>query len=170
MMQLRELDADGVTLASEWLADERNARWLDFGGDVQRLSAVSLRMMTQRGIHCLRLFTADASDEPIGIVGLSDVGKVFRTARLWYVLGDKRCAGRGCASRAVRQMLDHGFGPLELESINAWAVRENAPSIRVLEKNHFRPIGVQRRCHWLDGRHADRLLFDLLSTEHMRSP
>jgi hypothetical protein len=48
--------------------------------------------------------------------------------------------------------------------INTW-VAEGNPSIRILERTNFRPIGRQRQCH-LDGRPYDRRWFDLLATEH----
>jgi RimJ/RimL family protein N-acetyltransferase len=103
-------------------------------------------------------------------VALSDIDRVFRTGRLWYVLGDKRFAGRGLTSRAVADLVREGFGPVRLEAINAWAVVENRPSIRILESNGFRLIGYQRRCHRIDGRPVDRALFDLLATEFEGGP
>lgn len=166
MMRLCEIDASELQRAADWLGDEENYKWLDFGADVQKLSPISLRLMTQRPIHCLRFFTADDGRSPVGIVGLSDI-RTAGTARLWYVLGERQLSGRGLATRAVRMILDHGFGQLRLAAVNAWAASENAASIRVLEKNNFRRIGIQRRCHRLDGRHVDRILFDLLPSEHV---
>jgi RimJ/RimL family protein N-acetyltransferase len=169
-IQLRELDVPAIALAATWLSDRDNYRWLDFGSDVQAVSPLALRMMTQRPIHCLRLFTDDVGREPIGIVGLSNVSQLTRSASLWYVLGDKLHSGRGCTARAVRLLLNYAFGPMQLRSINAWAVEENVPSVRVLQKNGFHLIGRQRQCHNLDGRFVDRLLFDLLASEHCPIP
>lgn len=165
-MRLRPVEPADVRLVADWLARDENARWLDFGGGQRALTTASLWMMAHRRLHVLRLFMSDAADRPIGLVALSDVDPEFRTARLWYVLGDKAFAGRGCTSRAVHALLNSAFGDLGLEAINAWTVECNAPSIRVLERNRFRLIGRQRRCHRIDGRTYDRLLFDLLATEH----
>jgi RimJ/RimL family protein N-acetyltransferase len=170
MTQLRKLDGEWLATAADWLADEDNYQWLDFGGDVQVLTPVLLQVMVQREIHCLRLFAPQKGMKPIGLVGLSNISALFKTATLWYVLGDKTYATGGHTTRAVRQLLDHGFGCLGLQAISAWAVEENLASLRVLERTGFRLIGRQRCCHRLGDRYLDRLLFDLLAHEHQRTP
>ncbi|MFT3768682.1 MAG: GNAT family protein [Minicystis sp.] len=153
-------------LVAGWLTAPENAQWLSFGPGVETLSPVTLKMMGRRDTHALRLFSADGVDAPIGLVALSDVDRRFRTAMLWYALGDAGHGGRGYTSRAVSMMLTEAFSTLGIEAVSAWAVRSNIRSIRVLERNHFRFIGQQRRCHRIDGVPQDRLLFDLIATEH----
>ncbi len=164
-MRLDPLDGGTLELAAGWLADEANHRWLDFGGGVQRLPPGALKLMVQRDLHCLRVFRADDGGAPTGLVALSNIAPRFGTATLWYVLGDRAQAGRGHTTRAVAAILAHGFGALGLGAVNAWAVEGNAASIGVLTANGFRPIGRQRRCHVIDGRYRDRLLFDRLAGE-----
>jgi RimJ/RimL family protein N-acetyltransferase len=170
MIYLRELDEALLPTAAAWLAQRDNARWLDFGHDVQELPPAALWLMARRPLHCIRVFCNDVAGRPLGIVALSNIARTSRTASLWYLLGDKRYAARGCTTEAVRHMLDHAFGPLGLQALHAWAVAENIASVRVLEKTGFRYIGRQRRCHPLDGRPVDRLLFDLLHEEHCCLP
>lgn len=153
-----------LALASQWLAKDENYKWLDFGNGVQRVSAVTLRIMTQRDIHVFRIYTSDPDDVPAGIVGLSNVDRHFRTASIWAVLGNKRYGG--CTTEAVGRMLTYAFTELGLHAVNAWTVEINTAGQRVLERLGFRFIGRQRQCHHIDGRPYDRLLFDLLSTEH----
>jgi len=62
-------------------------------------------------------------------------------------------------------MLSFGFKELGLGAIHTWIVEHN-PSIRVAQQVRFRPIGRQRKCHYIDGRAYDRLWFDLLASEH----
>lgn len=164
-MRLEPLDNGLLHVVEAWLADEANHRWLDFGGGVQRLGAGALKVMAQRDLHVLRVFWAEGAPEPSGLVALSNVTRRFGTATLWYVLGDKAQGGRGHTTRAVDALLGLAFGPLGLRAVNAWAVEGNAASIRVLLANGFQPIGRQRRCHVLDGRVCDRLLFDRLPGE-----
>jgi RimJ/RimL family protein N-acetyltransferase len=164
-MRLKSLDAADLARAGAWLGDEQNARWLDFGGGTQGLDAAALKIMAQRALHILRVFTGDDGTS-IGLVALSNVSPRFGTATLWYVLGEKGYAGRGYTTRAVAEMLTVGFRTQGLRAVNAWAVETNAPSIRILLHNRFRPIGRQRRCHVVDGQACDRLLFDLLASEH----
>ena len=153
-----------IELAASWLGDYDNYKWLDFSNGVQRVTPVTLRFMSQRDIHVCRVYTADEGDVPIGVVGLTNVDRNFKTASLWAVLGNKRYGGS--TSRACAAMLTLAFGELGLRAVNAWTVETNIPAQRVLEALHFRCIGRQRQCHVIDGRPLDRLLFDLLATEH----
>lgn len=118
-----------------------------------------------RGTERIFTFSPEEEDVPAGVVGLSQIHPEFRTAMLWYALGDPDLGGRGLTTQAVLAVLEIAFGELELEAINAWAVAENQPSARILEKAGFRLIGRQRRCHQIDGRPSDRLLFDRLRNE-----
>lgn len=156
-----------LDLAAGWLGEERNYRWLDFGGNVQHLDKLALKVMARRETHALRIFTADdAADMPIGIVGLSDIHRDFRTATLWIVLGERRYSNRGYAVRASAAMLALGFKELRLHAINVWAVESNHASLRAIRRLNFRPAGRQRQCHYIDGQAFDRLWFDMLDSEY----
>lgn len=63
-------------------------------------------------------------------------------------------------------MLTFGFTELGLRAVNAWTLDANVAARRALEALHFTYVGRMRRCHYLDGQPHDRLLFDLLATEH----
>ncbi len=164
-MRLLPLDSpERIELVAGWLGKPENYKWLDFGNGVQQITPITLKIMTQRGIHVFRIYTADDEDTPAGVVGLTNVDRTFKTASLWAVLGSKRYGGH--TTEACHQMLTLGFTELGLQAITAWTVETNTPAQRVLEQLHFRYIGRQRRCHYIDGRPLDRLLFDLLATEH----
>jgi RimJ/RimL family protein N-acetyltransferase len=164
-MKLLPIDSPALleTVAG-WLGKKENYQWLDFGQGVQRLSALSLKMMTQRDIHVLRVFTADDDATPIGVTGLSSVDRNFRTATAWTLLGSKRFGGS--ATRATSRILTLGFSELGLQAINAWTVETNIAAQRVLERLRFRYIGRLRKCHYLNGKPLDRLLYDLTADEH----
>ena len=165
-MQLLPLDSpERIRLAASWLTQKENYQWLDFGDGRQLVRPEWLKVAMQRGSYVLRLFTADDDETPIGVAGLSDINPHFKTANIWVVLGDKSQSGKGYATRATSDMLTLGFADLGLSSIHTWIVEHN-PSIRVAERVRFRPIGRQRKCHYIDGRAYDRLWFDLLPSEH----
>ncbi len=157
------LDKHQPTVA-EWLGARENYQWLHFGHGIQQVTPVALRVMLTRNIHELRLF-GDSEDSPAGIVALSDINPNFKSATLWYVLGDKSHGGKGMTTQAARLMLAEGFGNLDLTSIYAWAVEDNKPSIKVLTNCGFKFIGRRRRGHCIDDKFYDVLLFDILSTE-----
>ena len=164
-MKLLPLDsAERIELAAGWLSECDNYKWLDFGNGVQKVTPVTLKIMTQRDLHVFRLYTPDDEDLPVGIVGLTNVDRNFKTASLWGVLGRKRYGGY--MTGACSRMLTLAFTELGLRAVSAWTVEINVAAQRVLERLHFRYIGRQRQCHVVDGQPYDRLLFDLLATEH----
>ena len=165
-MRLLALDSpELIELVSHWLSKEENHKWLDFGNGIQGLTPATIKIMTQRGLHVLRVFTGDPEDEAAGVVGLSNVDRTAKTATLWAVLGNKRYGGS--APRASSQLLTLAFTELGLVSVNAWTVEINTAGRRGLERLGFTYIGRQRQCHRMDGRTYDRLLFDLLASEHL---
>lgn len=159
--------AEHLEQAARWLADPGTCAWLDFGNGVQSPGPASLKMMAQKDTHALRLFTADEDDHPIGLVGLSNIDRRFKTATIWIALGEKHYSARGYAYRAGAAMLDYAFGELGLHAINAWAVDSNHASVRLMRRLKFHGIGRQRQCHYIDGQAHDRLWFDLLAADHL---
>src|ERR1041384_1665277 len=119
-MKLLPLDRpELIELVASWLSQEDNYKWLDFGNGVHSPTPVSLKVMTQRDLHVLRVFTPNGDDAPIGaagparvarrrfrgvrasrpeaaewgvgVGGLSNVDRRFKTAgSMWAVLGVKR--------------------------------------------------------------------------------
>lgn len=166
-MRLRPIESADIPRVAEWLGGEENYQWLDFGHGVQRLSPVALRIMVQRDIHLLRLFTPDEDeDRAVGLVGLSDIDRNFGTATLWAVLGDKEYGRSGLTTRALSRLLTIGFREVGLAVVHAWTLETNRAGQRITEQLKFRFIGRQRSCHVVDGRRYDRLWYDLLAEEH----
>lgn len=166
-MKLLPLDSAAlIEQVAGWLAQPENYKWLDFGNGVQVLTPITLKIMMQREIQVLRAYTADNGEGelPVGVVGLTNVDRNFKTASLWAVLGNKRYGG--CTTDACRMMLTLAFGELGMAAVNAWTLEINRAGQRVLERLHFNYIGRLRQCHSMDGRRFDRLLYDLLANEH----
>lgn len=170
-MKLLPLDsAELIETAAGWLAREENYRWLDFGNGQQIITPPVLKIMALRKTHLLRAYTADDDDRPIGIVGLENINRKFRTATLWGATGDKSFRTSGYATFAGSKILTIAFRDLGLHVVNTWVVDGN-PSQRIVERLGFRYCGRQRECHYMDDVVYDRLMFDLLASEHreMRS-
>ena len=166
-MRLLPLESpEHIRLVAGWMSRKENYQWLDFGNGRQILTPEWLKISSQRDTEVLRVFTHDDDTTPIGIVGLTGLDRVFKTARIWVVAGEKTFGARGHATRASSRLLTLGFTDLGLRAINTWIVEHN-PSLRIARRLNFTPIGRQRQCHVIDGRAYDRLWFDLLASEHV---
>ena len=165
-VMLRALEsASDFELAAAWLQLKENCQWLDFGGNRQGVTPALLKIMVQRQTNFIRVYTSYEDDAPVGIVALNNVDRNMRTGTLWVVAGDKSFRCRGWAHVAASHLLTVAFQELGLHSVNTWTVEHNA-SRRGAERLGFRFIGRQRQCHLIDGQPYDRLLFDLLASEH----
>jgi len=165
-MKLLPLDTPEILeLVTSWLAQKENYQWLDFVNGGRIVTPALLKVMSQRDTHFLRAYTSDRDDTPIGIVGLNKVDHAFKTATFWGASGEKSFRNRGYSTIASSKLMTRAFRDLGLHAVNTWAVDHN-PSLRTIERLGFRFIGRQRQCHYLDGRPYDRLLFDLLASEH----
>ena len=165
-MTLRPLEsAADFELAAGWLRLKENYQWLDFGGNRQGVTPALLKIMAQRKSNFIRLHNALEDDTPIGIVGLTNVDLNMRTGTLWAVAGDKSFRYRGLTQIATSRLMTLAFQELGLHSINTWTVEHNV-SVRSVKRLGFRFVGRQRQCHFIDGQPYDRLLFDLLASEH----
>ena len=165
-MKLLPLDTPEILeLVAGWLGQKENYQWLDFGNGRQIVTPALLKIMAQREAHFLRIYTWGRDDRPIGIVGLNSVDRAFKTGTLWAVAGEKSFSNRGYVSLASSKLLTLAFRDLGLHVVDTWIVDRN-PSVRSLERLNFHFIGRRRQCHIIDGRPYDRLLFDLLASEH----
>ncbi len=164
-MKLLPLDSvELIALAGGWLSAPENAKWLDFGNGVQAVTPVMLTIMKQRDIQCLRVYTGNDGETPAGLVGLSNIDRHFKTASVWCVLGDKRQGG--CSARAVSKMLTLAFTELGMEAVSCWTLDINKGGRGVIDRLPFKFVGRLRQCHYIDGKAHDRLLSDMLSSEH----
>lgn len=165
-MRFLPLDSpERLALAADWLSRKENHQWLDFGNGGQAISPALLKVMAQREQHFLRIYTSPEDDAPLGIAALNSVDRRFRSGVFWGAAGEKSFRRRGWATLASSRFLSLAFRELGLAVIQTW-VAEGNPSRRTVERLGFRFVGRQRRCHAIDGRPCDRLLYDLLASEH----
>jgi RimJ/RimL family protein N-acetyltransferase len=165
-MEPRPLAASKIGIVAGWLNRPENYEWVSFANGLPIISPARLEQMTQNEKHCLMVYGFNGAEEPWGLVALSNIDRIFKTALLWYVLGNKEFARYGHTSYAVYRLLRIGFFKLGLRAIHAWTLDINLASIRVLQKNGFRYIGKQTSCHVIEGTPTERLQFELISVEY----
>lgn len=83
----------------------------------------------------------------------------FRSAMVSYFVDEAR-AGRGLATRAVGELLEHAFGELQLHRVEAGTAVANAASQRVLEHTGFTCVGLMRKHLMIGGRWVDHYLWE----------
>src|SRR3989442_696614 len=133
-MKLLPLDRpELIELVASWLARKENYQWLDFGSGRQIITPALLKIMAQRETHFLRVYTSPRDNTPIGIVGLNNVDRAFKTATFWGAAGDKSFRNRGYGTLAGLKFMTHAFRDLDLRAVNTW-VADGNPSIKIIER------------------------------------
>ena len=101
-------------------------------------------------------------------VGQVTVGGVMRegggSAHVGYWV-EQGYTGRGIIPTALALVVDHCFGPVGLERIEANVRPENDRSRRVVEKLGFEPYGVRHRFLYIDGEWRDHICYTIRAAD-----
>lgn len=113
----------------------------------------------------ITLAIADPSDRIyFGEVVLMDHDQPNRSASLRIALS-LPARGQGFGTAALRLVLAHAFGPLELHRVSLEVYAFNVRAIHVYEKVGFRHEGRMRDALWWEGTAYDTLLMAVLASE-----
>jgi [ribosomal protein S5]-alanine N-acetyltransferase len=102
-----------------------------------------------------------ATGELVGVASLFAFNRDNRRCELGYVLGSRHW-GRGYVSEALVPVLDHAFGALDMNRIEADIDPRNIASQRVLEKLAFRREGFMPERWIVHGETADTAFYGLI--------
>lgn len=100
----------------------------------------------------------------LGTCGFHNWRREHHRAEIGYEL-DSRCWRQGFMGEAVSAALEHGFGTMELNRIEAFVTVGNRLSWGFLRKMGFTLEGTLRAYEWARGGHQDQWVFSLLREE-----
>jgi RimJ/RimL family protein N-acetyltransferase len=165
-LTLKKMETSDIKLVKNWLEDRDNNIWLDSIFQQEELNEAMLAIMLMKKDH--RTYIIMAENEPAGIIGLTEIDDVNRSANLWNVLGNKAYKGMGVIREAQKQILQISFTELGLHTVNAWITEGNIPAIKNVEKLGFKRAGNLRESHWINDSYKDRWLYDILKEEFIK--
>ena len=156
---LRDIQQADIPLLKPWLTDKENAKFMDpfFQNESMREEQLAFFLMRKDR----RIFLIICDGIPVGVMGLTNIDGINRSAEIWSLLGEKTYRRKGIITFGYILTLKKAFEEFGLHSIHAWVVDGNF-TISVCEKLGFKTIGRQRECHLFDGIFKDRILFDIL--------
>lgn len=125
----------------------------------------------RHGHHAGFIVWSSAEGEMVGYVTLSNIlrSPSRRSAALGY-WGVAGYGGRGWLTRGVALGLDHAFGSMRLERIEAHVRPENAPSIALLLRLGFEYEGIARHYIRWGGAWRDCQRFSMIREAWRRRP
>ena len=163
MITIEELTPDYFALCAEWLSRPEINRWLTAEWRGRTVESTTLAMLLRNKKN--RVWLSMCDGQPCGIVAIADLDAGDHTGRVGSILGESGQSGKGITSQALRQMCASAMQEMGLNSLYAWAMEDNAPSRRVLEKAGFQPSGRIRQAAVSAGRQVDRLYYDLTAQD-----
>ena len=95
----------------------------------------------------------------VGVAGFNWINWSARWGEIFYYLAPEE-RGRGYGTELAKLLCDYAFKHLNLRKVWAKVHADNAPSIRILEKNGFTLAGRLREHIWSDGRYVDELIYE----------
>src|SRR5690625_1691181 len=104
-------------------------------------------------------------DEQIaGLVGFNPISVANKQAEIGYWLGAP-FVRKGVMSKAVRAVIDYGFGELGLNRVELRAATRNQASRGVAEKLNFVNEGTVREAEWVNDRFVDHVIYGMLKRD-----
>ena len=98
----------------------------------------------------------------IGAAGFAGIDWVARATSVGYWLSEEH-QGRGLMTRAVKALVDHAFGELELHRVEIQAAADNLRSRAIPERLGFQEEGTLREAERVGGRYHDLVVYGLLA-------
>ena len=169
MYMLRELERGDLPEVNRWRRDpavigrltapyrfineEVDERWFD--------------AYMQNRAHAIRCAVVDEelSDRILGLVSLTNIDWVHRTAYFGIMIGRAENRGRGLGTFAVGAILRHAFADMNLNRVELTVLEDNEPARKLYEKAGFVQEGRFREAVFKDGRYRDLLFMAVLRKE-----
>ncbi len=99
-----------------------------------------------------------------GVAGFPAIDWGRRSTSIGYWLAEER-QGCGIMSAAVRALIDHAFGRVQLNRVEIRVAAENRRSRAVPERLGFRQEGTLRQAERVGDRHLDLVVYSMLAGE-----
>lgn len=160
------LEGDGAALFAIFSDPEvvrywSRSAWTDMVQADEMLAAAMRDYADGSGLRYGIVVTA--TNELVGVASLFAFSRDNRRCETGYVLGSRHW-GRGYASEALVAVLEHAFGALGMNRIEADVDPQNIASRRVLEKLAFRLEGTMPERWIVHGEKADTAFYGLLKS------
>jgi RimJ/RimL family protein N-acetyltransferase len=111
------------------------------------------------------LFVIEVDGTAVGTASLSGFDPLAHHAEAGMnLLAEAR--GRGVGTAAMRQLVEFGFGRLNLRRIHLQLIASNAGALRAYQKAGFVLEGRLREHAWVRGGYEDLILMAILRAEH----
>jgi RimJ/RimL family protein N-acetyltransferase len=167
-MKLREIDIQDIERINVWRNNPEIIHLL--GNNFLYIAETVDRNWYQQYLNTrtqnVRLaIIPDDTDNAVGIVNLTGIHAVNRSAEFSIMIGDTHYWGKGIGKVATLEMLKHGFQNLNLHRIYLYVLTRNSRAIHMYEKVGFQQEGLLREAVFKNGVFEDMVLMSVLQKD-----
>ena len=169
---LRQITQEDDKSLFEVLSDEDTCKYLTLNAvndmeNIKRMIAGMQRFFDEK--QRIRWGIAQKTDNAlIGHCGFFDIDRFNCCAEISYCI-KRELWGQGIMTEALDAMLSFGFEDYGLNRITANVIKDNAASIKVLQKLGFVQEGILRESLYKNGQYHDLICFSILKSEYHRT-
>lgn len=169
MYQLRELNRNDIPEINKWRSDKNLIsclgapfRYIDIDIDYKWYDNYIQNRNTT--IRCA-IVDLDNPDSIQGIVSLSDIDAIYRSAQFHIMIGYPANRGKGLGYFATKEILIHAFSNLNLNRVELDVLESNTQAQKLYEKIGFVREGIKRQAAFKNGMFVDKIMMSILREE-----
>lgn len=115
---------------------------------------------------CIRCaIVEDGLDNILGLVSLTNMNAIHRTAEFHIMIGDSCNFGKGIGTFAATTMIKHAFENMNIRRIELNVLRDNERARKLYEKVGFKKEGIREKAVYKSGEYKDLVMYALLKQE-----
>ena len=166
--RIREIERKDLASINQWRQDRDVVKWL--GSPYRFLSPevdeAWFDAYFRTRANNVRLAIADDEiDKIAGMVNLTGIDWISRSAEFSIQIGEKSVWGKGVGKWAAAEILTHGFEDLGLNRIHLSVLTDNSRARKLYVDLGFREEGILRQALFKEGALLDVAIMGLLRGE-----
>lgn len=166
-VELRRHDRANYPLYARWYGDEEIWRLTSWMSQPMQPAAVE-RLFEEReksSIDDSFAIHREGEDEPVGVIGLSNISEANASADLSVIVGETEARDQGLGTEAIRLILGYAFEKLGLNSVALSVFDFNKAAIHTYENLGFEREGRMREAIRRDDEFHDAILMRILASD-----
>ena len=171
MLYLREIEKSDLRNINRWRNDKEivdllGANYLYIAETIDEKWYDNYIKTRDKAVR-LAIITTDKKKH-IGNVNLTNIHPVNRSAEFSIFIGDKNYWSKGFGSKALFEMLKHGFQNLNLQRIFLFVLKENKTAYRMYKKTGFLDEGLLRGAVYKNSKYKDVIIMSILRQDYFK--
>ena len=166
MYLLRELERGDLPEVNRWRRDPAligrlTAPYRYINAEVDEHWFDHYMQNRSQAIRCA-VVEAERPHQILGLVSLTNIDWVHRTAYFGIMIGREENRGKGLGSFAVEAILRHAFGDMNLNRVELTVLEDNLPAQKLYAGAGFVQEGRFRQAVFKEGQYRDLLFMAIL--------